>query len=75
MAGKANVWTVPHGDGWGNRREGATRVSKIFAKKADAVAAGRKTAMREHVEHLIHDRDGELGERNSYGNDPARFKG
>lgn len=75
MAGKANVWTIPHDDAWANRREGAERVSRIFTTKADAVAAGCVTARREKVEHVIQNRDGEIGERNSYGNDPARRKG
>jgi hypothetical protein len=72
---KANVLTVPHGDGWANKREGASRVSRRFKTKAEAQAAGRKSAMRDKVEHLVHTRDGQVGERNSYGNDPARFKG
>jgi hypothetical protein len=72
---KMNVWTIPHGDAWANKREGAKRVSRVFPTKAAAQAAGRKTAMREKVEHLIHNKDGQVGERNSYGNDPARFKG
>jgi uncharacterized protein DUF2188 len=72
---KANVHTVPHEKGWANRREGAKRVSKVFNTKAEAQAAGRKTAMRDGVEHLIQTRDGQVGERNSYGSDPARFKG
>jgi len=72
---KANVHTVPHEAGWANRREGAKRVSKVFKTKADAQAAGRRTAMREKVEHLIQNRDGGVAERNSYGNDPARVKG
>lgn len=68
MAAKP-VHTVPHGDGWGNRREGGKRIFKHFATKAEAQAAGRTTAMREKVEHLIHKADGSIGERNSYGND------
>jgi Uncharacterized protein conserved in bacteria (DUF2188) len=72
---KANVHTIPHEDGWANRREGAKRVSKVYKTKAEAQAAGRKTALREKVEHVIANRDGQVGERNSYGNDPARFKG
>jgi hypothetical protein len=72
---KANVHTVPYKGGWANRREGAARISRIFKTKAEAQAAGRKTAMRERVEHLIQNRDGTVGERNSYGNDPARVKG
>ena len=72
---KANVWTVPHDGGWANKREGAKRVTKVFPTKAAAQAAGRRTAMREKVEHVILKRDGEIAERNSYGGDPARSKG
>jgi hypothetical protein len=67
MAAKP-VHTVPHGDGWANMREGGKRIFKVFATKAEAQAAGRKTAMREKVEHLIH-KAGSISERNSYGND------
>jgi hypothetical protein len=38
---KTNVWTIPHEGGWANKREGAKRVSKVFATKA-AEAAGRQ---------------------------------
>ena len=69
---KASVWTIPHGDGWANKREGATRVAKVFPTKAAAQAAGRNTAQREKVEHIVFKRDGEIGERNTYGNDPVR---
>ncbi|HET6171906.1 MAG TPA: DUF2188 domain-containing protein [Gaiellales bacterium] len=72
---KTNVHTFPHESGWANRREGAKRVSRVFGTKAEAEAAGRKSAMREKVEHLIQNRDGQISERNSYGNDPARIKG
>ena len=70
MSNKPPVHTVPHRDGWANRRAGSDRVSKTFATKAEAQAAGRDTARRERVEHLIHRRDSTIGERNSYGNDP-----
>jgi hypothetical protein len=75
MMAKSNVWTVPHGGAWANRREGAKRASKVFPTKAAAQAVGRRTAMREQVEHLVHDRDGEVGVRNSYGNDPRVIPG
>ncbi|HEY8525570.1 MAG TPA: DUF2188 domain-containing protein [Acidimicrobiales bacterium] len=60
------VHTVPHGDGWANRREGSTRVAKTFARKADAQAAGRRTAQREKTEHIVYKRDGSIASRNSY---------
>jgi hypothetical protein len=72
---KANVWTIPHEGGWANKREGAKRLSRRFKTKTEAQAAGRTTAMRERVEHVIQTRDGAIGERNSYGSDPARRKG
>ncbi len=75
MASKPPVHTVPHGDGWANRRAGADRVSKTFDTKAQAQAAGRATAQREGTEHLIHKKDGQVGGRNSYGNDPHPPKG
>lgn len=69
------VHTVPHGDGWANRRSGSNRVAKTFPTKAAAQAAGRNTARREHTEHFVHRRDGTIGERNSYGNDPYPPRG
>jgi hypothetical protein len=73
---KAKVHTVTHEGGWANRRAGAKARSRcVFKTKAEAWAAGLKTAMREGVEHLIQNRDGAVSERNSYGNDSARFKG
>lgn len=72
---KNDVHTVPHGDGWANRREGATRVSNTAPTKAEAQATGRKMAQKAKVEHHIHKKDGTVGERNSYGHDPRRSKG
>ena len=70
MAKKPPVHTVPHEDGWANRRAGADRVSKVFDTKAEAQSAGRDTARRDGAEHLIHGKNGRIQERNSYGNDP-----
>ena len=70
MPSKPPVHTVPHGVGWANIREDASKVSRVFDTKVAAEAAGRTTAKREAVEHLIHKKDGSIGERNSYGNDP-----
>ncbi len=72
---KRPVYTVPVEGGWGNKRQGSEKVSKIFKTKSEAQAAGRKTAMASKVEHLILKADGKIGERNSYGNDPRGSKG
>lgn len=69
------VHTVPHGDGWANRREGNSRVSNTAPTKSEAEATGREMARESRTEHHIHRRDGVITERNSYGNDPRPPKG
>jgi hypothetical protein len=68
--GKKPIHTVPHGDGWANRREGSQRVTETFDTQAEAAAAAREAALREGTEHFIHRPNGQIRERNSYGNDP-----
>ena len=72
---KPAIHTEPHLGQWANRREGAKRVSRMFPTKTAAQAAGRSQAQRERTEHVIHDADGEIASRNSYGNDPIRSRG
>lgn len=65
------VHTV-HADGsWRNTIEGAGQLPGSFGAKAETVEAGRTEALRRSTEHLIHNEDGTISERNSYGNDPA----
>lgn len=75
MPDKPAIHTTPKDGKWTNIREGASRASKIFDTKAEAQAAGRAAARRDKVEHIIHKKDGTIGERNSYGNDPHPPKG
>ena len=60
-----------HADGWRNTIEGAEPLSGVYDTKAAAIEAGRTEARRRATEHVIHDEDGSIGERNSYGNDPV----
>ena len=55
---KPPVHTVTAGNKWTNQRAGSTRAGKNYDTKAEAQAAGRRTAMRDKVEHLIHKKDG-----------------
>jgi hypothetical protein len=72
---KGDVHTLPHKDGWANKIEGSSRVANTAAKKAEAQAKGREMAIKRKVEHLVHNRDGTIGRRNSYGSDARRRKG
>ena len=72
---KNTIHTVPSDDGWANRRAGSERASGHFDTQAKAIEAARRTAERERLEHVIHGQDGQIRDRNSYGNDPRRRKG
>ena len=60
---------------WLNEVEGGGAIGGKFARKTEAVQAGRERARREKTEHVIHNRDGRISSRNSYGSDPRRSKG
>jgi hypothetical protein len=72
---RGDVHTLPHKGGWATKIEGGRRVANTAAKKAEARAKGREMAIRRKVEHLIHNTDGTIGRRNSYGCDPRRRTG
>jgi hypothetical protein len=65
------VHTV-HADGtWRNTIEGSPPIPGTYATKEEAVEAGRAHARHRETEHVIHNEDGSIAERNSYGGDPA----
>lgn len=68
------VHTV-HKDGvWVNEVEGEGTMSHHRIKD-EAVAAGREAAIARRTEHVIHNLDGTIAGRNSYGNDPYPPRG
>jgi len=72
---KGDVHTEPHGEGWANKVEGNARVSSTHKTKIAARKRGREMAILRKVEHLIHNQNGSISERNSYGRDPASRPG
>ena len=65
-----------HRDGkWLNEVGGGERASNSAELKAEAEAKGREMARDRKVEHIVHNLDGTIGERKSYGNDPPRRPG
>ncbi|MBQ9175510.1 MAG: DUF2188 domain-containing protein [Bacteroidaceae bacterium] len=70
-----NVHVVHSRGEWKVRREGSLRASKVFDTKRAAVDYGRKIGRDSRVELFIHNVDGRISGRNSYGNDPYPPKG
>jgi hypothetical protein len=74
---KGDIHTV-HRDGkWFNEVEGGQRASNSADTKSDAQETGRDMARDRGVEHVIHNMDGKIGERNTYprSRDPRSSKG
>lgn len=65
-----NQHVVPHSDGWGVKGEGNSKVTRVFDTQRDAIAYGRQQAINQGSELFIHRQNGQIRERNSYGNDP-----
>jgi Uncharacterized protein conserved in bacteria (DUF2188) len=63
------VHTVRKGGMWVNEIEDGEHLSEHYTKDA-AVAAGSDEAWRRRTEHLIHNVDGTIAQRNSYAPDP-----
>lgn len=59
------------------RVDGGQRASNSADTKAAAQATGRDMARERGVEHLIHNMNGQIGERNTYprSRDPRGSKG
>jgi protein-tyrosine-phosphatase len=74
MAGK-NQHVVPHQDRWAVRSAGSDRVNSIHATQALATQTARVAAQRQGTELLIHGRNGQIRERDSYGHDLFPPKG
>jgi len=73
MAGE--IHTVYRDGTWRNEVGGGPDLDGTHDTKEEAVSAGRDEARKREVEHVIHNQDGTIGEKNSYGNDPRDIPG
>jgi len=70
MGSKKPVHVVPHQGKWAVKREGSERASSVHDTQAKAESAGRTTAKADQTEFYLHNREGQIREKDSYGNDP-----
>jgi len=64
-----NVHIVP-AKGWGVKREGSRKNTFITLTKSQAIEIGREIARKEKLELVIHNSNGKISDKDSYGNDP-----
>jgi Uncharacterized protein conserved in bacteria (DUF2188) len=72
---KGFIHTVYKNNQWINELEEGSEFGGTHETKEAAISAGRARAQQDKTEHVIHNQDGAIGERNSYGNDPASSPG
>jgi len=72
---KKNQHVVPHGSEWAVKGEGNSRNTYITETQSQAIDLARDIALNQQSELFIHNRHGQIRERNTYGNDPNPPKG
>ncbi|MCG8045077.1 MAG: DUF2188 domain-containing protein [Candidatus Thiodiazotropha endolucinida] len=72
---KKNQHVVPRDGQWAVVGAGNSRATSIHDTQKGAIDAAREIARNQETELLIHGRNGQIRERDSYGNDPYPPKG
>lgn len=73
---KPNHWTSPRPDGkWSHQIEGGKRASGVYDSQAEAWDATKKAARADGTEAFLQNRQGQIRERNTYGEDHHPPKG
>ena len=70
-----NVHVVPQDNNWAVKKENSQRASAVYSTQKEAIDRARELAKNENSELLIHGRNGQIREKNSYGNDDFPPKG
>lgn len=65
-----NQHVVPHDGQWAVRGESNQRVTVITRTQQEAIEIAREIARNQRSELLIHRPNGQIRDRDSYGNDP-----
>lgn len=72
---KKNVHVLPNQDVWKVHTSGSTKAYRNTSTQKEAIAIAIQVAKNNNSELLIHGKNGQIREKNSYGNDPQKIKG
>ena len=70
-----NQHVTPHERGWAVKSEGAQKASSVHRTQKKAIENARDIARNNHSELFIHNRQGQIRDRDSFGHDPYPPKG
>lgn len=70
MSKSKRIHIVPTEDGWAVKRENSERASAKTDTKTEADKIAREMARNEKGELIIHGKNGQIQDSDSFGNDP-----
>lgn len=70
-----NQHVVPRPNGWAVKGAGNSRATSLHQTQAEATQAARDIAINQRSEVVVHRPNGQIREKNSYGNDPSPPEG
>jgi hypothetical protein len=65
-----NQHVVPNKDNWGVKGEGNDKLTKTFDTQKAAILYAKMIAQNQKSEVVIHNKEGKIRDKDSYGNDP-----
>lgn len=69
------IRVMTHENGWQVKTDGAGKAAKVCTTQKECIDYGKQQAQRNNAELVIHGKNGQIREKNSYGNDPRNIKG
>jgi hypothetical protein len=72
---KGNQHVTPRGNLWTVTGAGNSRATAVVSTQREAINIAKPIASNQSGDVIIHGRNGQIRERNSYGNDPFPPKG
>ncbi len=70
-----NQHVLPHSDGWQVKGEGNGRATVVTNTKQQAVDRAREIARNQESELVVHNKNGQIGAKDSHGHDPFPPRG
>ncbi|MEA4850335.1 MAG: DUF2188 domain-containing protein [Paludibacter sp.] len=70
-----NQHVVPNGNNWAVKGEGNSKNTRNTQTQKEAINIARTIARKEQSELIIHGKDGQIRQKDSYGNDSFPPKG
>jgi len=72
---RKNQHVVPKGNQWAVKGAENSKATKVVETQNEAIKIAREIAINQQSELIVHGKNGQIREKNSYGNDPIKTKG